>query len=271
MGRTAYSETDKSSSSDQEGVKADTYAEQILKYIPAEVVAFYLPALAIAAELNPEIVNSNGETGVPSVIPLEYSVTIWVIFIVGLLGTFLYMRRSAINDLQSQKVDYYRQRALVKAGIATFAFFLWAIFLGGPWAIIPSYQTFGTLLILGFTLLNPVLYEAIAFPITLGSKQVTVNVKYNPTVGDVPGKIVQVTIKNHTSENLNVAALDLFSGSSIVISESNTTIIEAKKTVTITPSKLMFNPKVDNHYLKVKFLNANYQQSGSISTQQQPT
>jgi len=150
--RTALSKNDLAAA-DQEKMGATeepSYIEQILKNIPAEVIAFYIPALGAAA--------AGKDT-----IEATYGYLVWAIFFLALLGTFVYTRRNAKKDLKG-KVKYVEQRAFWKAVIATVAFFIWALYLGGPLAGITGHETYGTLAIMGFTFFTPVVYDAIPVP-----------------------------------------------------------------------------------------------------------
>lgn len=133
-----------------------SYTEQILKYIPAEVVAFYIPALAAAVALKPP---SNGTAPISA-----YDVVVWVIFGLGLIGTFIYIRKQAEEELKKNQIANAPYRAKVKAAMSTFAFLFWALYLGGPFANVNGYETYGTLAILGFTFLTPAIYDAIPIP-----------------------------------------------------------------------------------------------------------
>jgi hypothetical protein len=248
--RTALSKEDANTTGGKSS--PDSYAAQIIKYIPAEVVAFYLPAMATAAKL----------TGTANI------VTLWAIFIAGLVGTFLYMRRTAVNELKGQGVTYSGQRASVKAMIAASAFVIWALFLGGAWAFIADYQTYGTLLILAFTLLSPFLYEGFHFPLRLSGKQVTVKVKYDRTIGNTPGNITEVTIINHSQKDLETKEFLLFCDKGMVNSQPDSTRITAKKTSVIKPKSLQFNTTEDIHFLRVKFSDDSWEESAPFSSKE---
>jgi hypothetical protein len=251
--RTALSASD-IAASDNPSNKADSYAEQILKYIPAEVVAFYLPALAAAVGLKAK-----------DTITLSYTVTVWVIFFVGLFGTFVYMRRKAVKELLDQKVSYVDQRANLKAGLAMLAFFIWAVYLGSPWDIITGFNIYGTLLILGFTLCNPVIYDAIPVPFSFTASRVAFGVKYNPTEGVKPGNITEVSIINHSSKDLQFTALDLYFGSTLVKSIAVSGTVPAHNTLRVQPQSLSFNGNGDIHIIRLKNLEKYVAASDPIS------
>jgi hypothetical protein len=152
--RTALSKNDLAAAEPQKLEAAKTeeqsYTEQILKNIPAEVVAFYIPALGAAAA---------GQ----KTIETTYGYVVWVIFLLALAGTFVYTYKNAKKDLD-KKVKDVGERAFWKAVIAIVAFFIWALYLGGPFVIITGYSIYGTLAILGFTFFTPAIYDAIPIP-----------------------------------------------------------------------------------------------------------
>lgn len=128
----------------------DKYLEQVVKNIPTEVVAFYIPALAAAA-------------GGKDVI--QYNYVVWLIFALALIGTFGYTYRNATQNLTDKKITQYKgQKAFWKSVISTVAFVIWALYLGGPFASVAGYSTYGTLLILGYTFITPAINEAIPIP-----------------------------------------------------------------------------------------------------------
>jgi hypothetical protein len=149
---------------DREPEKSETqsYTEQIIKYIPAEVVAFYIPALAAAIDLKS---TTTGTATTSSV----YGNVLWVIFSLAFLGMIIYGYKTAKKDLTDQKIDNVPQRSLLKTAISTLAFVIWAIYLGGPFVGIQGYATYGTLAILGFTFFTPAIYDAIPIPFKLPS------------------------------------------------------------------------------------------------------
>jgi hypothetical protein len=128
----------------------NSYVEQVAKNIPTEVIAFYIPALAAAA----------GGKGV-----IQYDYVVWLIFALALVGTFGYTYRNAMQDLTDNKIMQYKgQKAFWKSVISTVAFVIWALYLGGPFASVAGYSTYGTLLILGYTFITPAINDAIPIP-----------------------------------------------------------------------------------------------------------
>lgn len=137
---------------------AQSYAEQIVKYIPAEVVAFYIPALGVATGLKPTTTGTETTSS-------AYGYVVWAIFLLALVGTFMYMLKNAKTELEEKKIDNVGERSLLKAAISTLAFFIWALYLGGPFVGIEGYATYGALAILGFTFITPALYDAVPIPL----------------------------------------------------------------------------------------------------------
>ena len=187
-------------------------AEQIVKFIPAEVIAFYLPAIAAVAGLKA----ADG-----SVTPL-YTNTLWIVFGAGVIASLFYMYSSSHNDLVKNNIPNPMMRSLAKAIISTFAFAIWALYLGGPFAasvstsagtVSPSGQAlttiYGTLLILGFTLANPFIYNSLPFPNSSSDLSI-VNKEYTATKSNVLGKVNNVTMRNHTSEEIKLTKASLY-------------------------------------------------------------
>jgi hypothetical protein len=138
--------------------------EQILKYIPLEVVAFYVPALAALATLKTLYFG----TTTPSV---TFDIFTWIIFLLAFAGTFYYIYQTATADLKNKNIENKKERAAIKAGISTVAFIIWAITLGGPWSFLVYYEAIGALTIPTFTFLSPIIYDLILI-IAVKPKQV---------------------------------------------------------------------------------------------------
>ena len=155
VSRTTLTDSDIANTSEPTIETADSYSEQLLKYIPAEVVAFYLPALEIASRLPGE---TSTDTN-PNLFQIDflwspYGIGISLTFLVALIATYFYIRRSAQKNLEDKKVYDSSSRSRIKAGISTVAFFIWALYIGGIFQfIIPFHDTIGTLGILFFTLI----------------------------------------------------------------------------------------------------------------------
>ena len=79
------------------------YFERLIKFIPAEVVAFYIFLKSLVIHLNHDYIEMAS----------------WVILIVGIVGTILYLKNAAMvkNKLQ--------------ISISTIAFVIWAFAIGG--------------------------------------------------------------------------------------------------------------------------------------------
>ena len=111
--------------------KGDDYLTQVAKYIPAEIVTFYISMSGAAYAARNEI---------------PYVPIAWVIFIVGVAVTILY-----------SFVLYRKNPARVrKIAVTTFAFGVWIFSLGGPFQNLPWYHpVYGTLIIIPFTFVAP--------------------------------------------------------------------------------------------------------------------
>jgi hypothetical protein len=97
----------------------DKYADRLLKYIPAEVVALYVGLSALLA----------AASGAPPFLA-------WVIFAVGVVGTAVYVIRSQPPP------------SLVHVAISIIAFIVWVFALGGPFLQLPWYMPiYGALLL----------------------------------------------------------------------------------------------------------------------------
>lgn len=128
--------------------------EQILKNVPLEVVAFYVPSLAALATLKTLYFGAN----TPSI---TYIIFNWIIFLFAFSGTFYYIYKTATDDLKDKTIEGKKQRAIIKACISTMAFVIWAITLGGPWSFLVYYEAIGALAIPTFTFLSPIIYDLI--------------------------------------------------------------------------------------------------------------
>lgn len=97
--------------------ETDDYTTRIVKYIPAEVVAFYLAADKLFANAA-DVVNANiAEIFVND--HLHYFSI--AVFVIGLIGTPIYIHQQAANDDPWQ----------VQAGISTIAFVIWSYAIQG--------------------------------------------------------------------------------------------------------------------------------------------
>lgn len=240
--------------------KPDSYTEQILKYIPAEVVAFYIPALATAAALkvtNTATETANGTTEVA--VPLAYSVTIVVIFLAGLVGTYIYMYKNAKKSLDEGQIADAGARAVLKALISTIAFTIWALYLGGPFEFIEGNETFGTLGILLFTLISPPLYDGLASWLFTQPPTLTIDaIELETPTTQVPEGIKEVTVTNRDLTEVEVVSLELYSkrwfnkfGNVLALRVPISESVKPNTKVAIK-TQLPFTKKGDTHILKIK-------------------
>jgi hypothetical protein len=108
--------------------KPDDYFSRLLKYIPAEVVAFYISAGGIVPADHPK--------------RLGY---LWAIFTVGAIATPVYMLFAARDDETKKPIP-------IQILLATIAFPVWAYAMGGPFASLAWYEAWtGSLLLLTVT------------------------------------------------------------------------------------------------------------------------
>lgn len=111
-------------------IKPDDYLTKVIKYIPSEIVVLYVALIGIA--------NSAIEQ-LP--LPLIH----WLIFIVGIIATVLYMWRVAKDNVP-------------QIIISTCAFAVWVFALGGPFVYLSWYNSiYGVLLLPVFTFIVPIL------------------------------------------------------------------------------------------------------------------
>jgi hydrogenase/urease accessory protein HupE len=110
----------------------DEFSDKLIKYIPADVVAFYIAVSGIIASQEDEI----------------KPMLLWSAFWVGLIGTVLW-------TLRQTKMPN-KPLAITQTAICTGAFVVWAIALGGPFALYEGYRpVFGSLLLAAYTFLVP--------------------------------------------------------------------------------------------------------------------
>jgi len=115
---------------EREKVKPDDYLTKIIKYIPSEVVVLYITLYGVASAAKTEI---------------PFVLITWLIFVVGVLGTVLYLWRIAqVND---------RLQIFISAG----AFVVWVFALGGPFSNLLWYNpVYGALLLPIYTFFIPI-------------------------------------------------------------------------------------------------------------------
>ena len=111
--------------------QSDGYLDRLLKYIPGEVVAFYLGVEGALRTLQPAASPGGAAQ--------------WTLFLLTLAATPFWLRRVA-------KVAKWKQVAL-----STAAFAVWVFALPGPFATFGWYQpALGTIAILGYTFIVPI-------------------------------------------------------------------------------------------------------------------
>lgn len=110
--------------------EVDTYADKLLKLIPAEVIGVYLAMTSIL----------DGATSVHAPVP-------WLVFLFGVFATWFYLRFTL-------KVTETRQLLLT-----SFAFVVWAFTIGGPFESLDWYRdaggTYAGLLLAAYTFMAP--------------------------------------------------------------------------------------------------------------------
>lgn len=110
----------------------DEYTSRLLKFIPAEVVAVYLALDGVVKAAASQLPHK----------------TLWVVFLVLLIATPLYLWRVAKVTKKAQLV------------VSTVSFAVWVFTLGGPFAGLSWYQpAYGAMLLPLYTFLIPVIYQ----------------------------------------------------------------------------------------------------------------
>jgi hypothetical protein len=115
----------------------DTYFDKVVKYIPADVVAAWVAVTGIIA---------NAGADVPS------GTVLWICFAFGVVFTpiwvFVQTKRAGLPP------------AYIQVAIATGAFVIWVLALGGPFATLSWYQPlYGSLALIGYTLVVGVINQ----------------------------------------------------------------------------------------------------------------
>ena len=112
----------------------DNYINKLWKYIPADVVAFYIFVSGLIS----------GVSDVPQ--QLYY----WIVLVLGLVVTFVWTLRQ--TQLPKQNPAY------IQAVISSGAFAVWVFALGGPFAFFSWYTSvLGAIILAAFTLLIPLI------------------------------------------------------------------------------------------------------------------
>ncbi len=113
-----------------EKIKPDDYLTKLIKYIPSEIIALYITLFGIATTAKTEI---------------PFELITWLIFLIGVIGTLLYLWRIA-------KVTNWLQLS-----ISTISFVIWAFALGGPFANLSWYHpVYGALILPVYTFFIPI-------------------------------------------------------------------------------------------------------------------
>jgi hypothetical protein len=116
----------------------DDYATRLVKYIPAEVVAFYLAADKLFAK-GAELTDSNIAEAFVAKHLFYFSVAV---FIIALIGTPIYLRQQRTADDQPWQVQ---------AAISTLAFVVWSYAVQGQIFVSLYSSAIAALLVLVFT------------------------------------------------------------------------------------------------------------------------
>ena len=113
----------------------DDKKTQLVKYIPAEIVALFIAITGIL----------NSATGLPEIVH-------WIVFLGALLLTPLYVWRAT----RDEKLP----TAMGQIVISTVAFVIWVFAIGGPFVYLSWYNpAYGDLLLLFYTFVIPLVFE----------------------------------------------------------------------------------------------------------------
>lgn len=119
------------STSDSSSQGFDNYSSRLIKYIPAEVITLQITINAIASSIA-DI--------------LAREIVGWCVFIVGIVGTYLYLYKI-------QKVRQNKQLAL-----SVGAYIVWVIAIGGPFQTLGWYNSqIAAIILCCYTFLIPVI------------------------------------------------------------------------------------------------------------------
>ncbi len=122
----------------------DDYVSQLAKFVPAEVISFYV-AMFAAASTAKSTFNS-------------YEIVTIVMFLLGFFATLIFTLATNKKELKPNDVPGLYS----KAAISTGAFVVWAFTLGAPFTTFSWYNPFyGTLALAFYTLVAPKLYELV--------------------------------------------------------------------------------------------------------------
>lgn len=110
----------------------DTYFDKLIKYIPADIVAAWTAVTGLIAGMAQN----------------TQSTLLWITFVVGALLAAAWTWR--------QTSESNKPPATTQIIISTVAFIIWVFALGGPFETLSWYSpTYGSLLLIGFTLTVP--------------------------------------------------------------------------------------------------------------------
>ena len=122
--------------------KPDDYVAQLTKFIPVEIIAFYVAIFAAA-------------TAAKSTLPSFDTIT-WVMFFMGFAATLIFTLANNKKELRPDNIP----GTISKAAISTGSFVVWAFSLGAPFTTFSWYNPFyGTLALMFYTLVAPKIYE----------------------------------------------------------------------------------------------------------------
>jgi 4-hydroxybenzoate polyprenyltransferase len=122
--------------------KPDDYVAHLAKFVPVEVISFYVAMSAAAA---------TAKSTLPS-----YETVAWVMFLMGFFATLIFTLATNKRELRPDKIP----GVYSKAAISTGAFVVWAFSLGAPFTSISWYHPFyGTLSLAFYTLVAPKIYK----------------------------------------------------------------------------------------------------------------
>ena len=124
--------------------KPDDYVAQLAKFIPVEIISFYVAIFAAA-------------TAAKSTLP-SYDTITWVMFFMGFFATLIFTLAINKKELKPQATPGLYSKAVISTG----AFVVWAFTLGAPFTTFSWYNPFyGTLSLAFYTLVAPKLYELV--------------------------------------------------------------------------------------------------------------
>ena len=110
------------------GTKIDTYFDRVIKYVPSDIVVAWIAVTGLI----------NSAANVPT------SAILWIAFIIGVVLTPLWILR--------QTAEPKKPAAIIQTTLATGAFIVWVIALGGPFSTLSFYRPlYGSLFLILYT------------------------------------------------------------------------------------------------------------------------